>query len=114
MIPAAVIFAAIVIGGPTVGYLAAAARYRKRLDEAEDRAEVARDVAADAMTQLREALSNEFEDERVGGRALVHDMTGPELTAFNAADNELDADRRLRRWRKRFDRAARKATRNQT
>lgn len=110
MIPAVAIFAAIVIGGPTVGYLAAAARYRKRLDEAEDRAEVARDVAADAMTQLREALTDQIEADHIGGRALVHDMTGPELTAFNAADNELDADRRLRRWRKRLDRAARNQT----
>lgn len=111
MIPAATIFAAIVLGGPAVGYLAAVVRYRKRLDEAEDRAELARDIAADAMTQLREVLTDEVEAGRVGGRALVHGMTGPELTVFNAADNELDADRRLNRWRKRLDRRAR---RNQT
>jgi hypothetical protein len=86
-------------------WLCTVAWYRKRIEDAEDRAEVARDVAADAMEELRQALRGDFESARRAERE-VHGFTVPEMTSMAAYETELGASPRLARKFTRFTKRA--------
>jgi hypothetical protein len=94
------IFAVIVLAAAGLSWGFTAMWYRKRLDEAEDRAEVARDTAVEALAQLREALRNGFQSAERDSRVL-HGFTGPELTILAAYEGELGGSRwRARKFKK--------------
>lgn len=86
-------------------WLFTVAWYRKRLADAEDRAEVARDVAADAMEDLREALRGDFESARRADRE-IRGFTVPEMTSMAAYEIELGSSPRLARKFTRFAKRA--------
>lgn len=100
MVQLALIFAVAALPAVGLVWLLTAAWYRKRLDEAEDRADIARDIAADAMEQLREALTDVFEPTRTGRE--IHGFTASELVQMAAYETELDASPRLSRKFGRF------------
>lgn len=76
-----------------------AAWYRNRLIDAEDRADTARDVAADAMQQLREALTDDFER----ASREIHGFTAPELVQLRSYETELSGSPRLARKFEKFE-----------
>jgi len=86
-------------------WLSTVAWYRKRLADAEDRAEVARDIAADAMEERRLALQGDFESARRADRE-IHGFTVPEMTSMAAYETELGASPRLARKFTRFAKRA--------
>lgn len=105
MIQLAVIF--LISSLPFTGlvWLFTVAWYRKRLSEVEDRADLARDIAADAMWELGQALRGDFESARRADRE-IHGLSVPEVTSLAAFETELGASPRLAR---KFEKFAKRA-----
>jgi len=75
-----------------------AAWYRNRLIDADDRADTARDVAADAVQQLREGLTGDFER----ASREIHGFTAPDLVQLSTYETELGSSPRLARKFEKF------------